>query len=205
MRIALMAVLSFAGLWFVVLRPKPVADEPVQAPKPANGVLSAPAKAEEAVGKANATSAAREGTRQAAPASAAKPAAGSRTAAPAARTRPADAGRAANPRSRAVKAVLADLEANRTVVLLFWERGSADDEEVRRVVQRTDRRGGKVRVHVASIRNVGNFEPITRGVPVVLSPTVLVIGPDRRARTIDGLTQTGEIDETVAEAIRAGR
>ena len=72
-----MAVLAFAGLWLVALRPKPpVAVEPPAAPaaqQPAKGVTAAPAKAEKAVAEANATTAKTEkATPEPAPAPAAK-------------------------------------------------------------------------------------------------------------------------------------
>jgi hypothetical protein len=205
MRIALLVVLAFAGVWFAVLRPKPVEVAP-PAPAPAaqagSGVTGAPEKAEDAVARANGSAAAKEAAAsdKAAPkadAPAAKTdAAAPKTAEPAKAAKPA----AAKPLSP-VKRVLADLDAERTAVLLFWDRRVSDDREVRRAVNAIDRHDGKVRVHVASIGQVGRFEAITNGVPVVTSPTVLVIGKDRRARVVTGLTVTRELDELVVKAL----
>lgn len=175
MRIALMAVLAFAGLWFVALRPKPPqAAAPTPAPAPQTAAKPAPA-------------ASKPTTAKAAPG---KPAAGA-----AKRSTTDD-------RSPALRRVLGDLEAKRTVLLLFWDERKPVDREVRRAVAGVDRRGGKVRVHVQPTANVGDFEPITRGVPVVTSPTVLVIGRTGKARAIGGLTQRSELDELAGRALK---
>ena len=219
MRIALLVVLAFAGLWFAALRPKPPTTEPVAtptpAPKTADAVTSAPKKAEKAAAQANGSAAAKEAAAgDAAPAAAkadetakaapAKPASESaaKTAAPAEPAAPAKP--AADAKPAPLQRVLDDLEAKRTTVLLFWDRRASDDREVRRAVAGIDRHDGKVRVHVQPISKVGLFEPVTRNVPVVTSPTVLVIGKDRRARAVQGLTVTGELDELVVKAL-AGR
>lgn len=98
--------------------------------------------------------------------------------------------------------LLAELDRGRTVVLLFAGRTAADDRAVRRALGRIDRRGGKVAVHVAALRRVGAYEAITRGVQVQQSPTLLVIGKDRTARTIVGFTTTSEIDQLVGDVRR---
>ena len=177
MRIALGVVLSFAALWFVALRPKPVTDAPAPAPAAKVDAAKAPAASKPAV-------------KEAAPA---KPAAKAATkpAAPKVATQP-----------KAVRNVLADIERNKVVVLLFWEPAADDDKAVRKAVDAVDRRGGKVAVHAWNVSRVGDFEPITRGVPVVMAPTVMVIDRDRKAETIDGLTQSREIDELVSRALR---
>jgi hypothetical protein len=181
MRIALLAVLAFASLWFVALRPKPVSDAPpAPAPATASPVTAAPGKAE-AAGAKSAPTASKP---------AATPAAGADKAKP-----------AESKQNPALERVLGDLDKKRTVVLLFWDGKTSVDREVRRAVAATDRHEGRVKVHVQRISKLGAFEPITRGVPVVSSPTVLVIGRDRKARTVAGLTVTSEIDELVDRAI----
>jgi hypothetical protein len=49
------------------------------------------------------------------------------------------------------------------------------------------------------IGDVGRYEAITRGVQVLESPTVLVIGAGGKARAITGYTQTNEIDQAVSD------
>ena len=225
MRIALLAVLAFAGLWLVALRPKPggpAAPPPPAAKqkpaKPAKGVTGAAAKADKAAAEANAATTKRETTAKKTSAGAppavpvAKPkAAAPKPAVPAPVTpaKPAVAAATAKPAApvkadevtKGVKTVLADVEKGKVVVLLFWNRKLDDDREVRRAVGAVDRRDGKVSVRLASIDDLGDYEPITRGVPVVTTPTTLVIDRDRRARAVSGLTVTREIDQLVGRAL----
>jgi hypothetical protein len=209
MRIALLAVLSFAALWFVALRPQPSEVAPPAEPP----VISAPEKAEQAVAQANAESAAREGA-----AAKADPGAGTQARPAPAKAVPAGEAKAAKPaapaktnataasrRSQQVKTLLGDLEARKVVVLLFHDGRTSDDLEVRRAVQAVDRRGGRVAVHVASIKHLGDYAPITKGVPVQNSPTVLVIDRNRQAKRIAGLTVTSEIDDAVTALSRTPR
>jgi hypothetical protein len=240
MRIALLAVLAFAGLWFVALRPKtadttaaPVA--PVAQPaKPAKGLTGAPDKAKDAVAKANGASAKAEATAKAtgepakAPAAAkapvapkapaaAKPAVAKAdpTPAPPKAAKPAPtavpAGQAATPgagtaKSRdetaKVKRVLADLEAKKVVVLLFWDRRSADDREVYRAVEQSDRHDGKVSVRAAPIQKLGDYDSVTKGLPIAASPSVVVIDEQKRATVITGLTVTSEVNAAVNRALK---
>ncbi|HEV3000004.1 MAG TPA: hypothetical protein VGW75_04620 [Solirubrobacteraceae bacterium] len=202
-RIALAASLAFAALWFVALRPKPVPD--AAAPAPA-GAQSAPGKAVE---KAQDAAAAQKAGVDKSEAAAA--AAGSETAAApsgvAARKKAAQPGAqidvsAGEDVSRGAQAVLRDVGAGKVAILLFWDRRVSDDRAVRAAVEAVSRRRGKVAVHTASMQRLADYEPITRGVPVVTSPTVLVIDRARRARSVGGLTVTRELEDLVDKAIR---
>lgn len=186
MRIALLVVLAFAGLWFAALRPKVPTEAPIE-PIPA----AQPAKAKVAEAAAAQPKAAAAKPKPAA----AKP--------KAAVTKPAPAVAKPAPVT-GVERVVSDVRAGHTTVLLFWDRSSSDDREVRRAVAGIDRRGGKVKVHVAPISRVGAYEQITGGAPVVTSPTVLVLDGKGRTRSIGGLTVTRELDELVGKAL-AGR
>ena len=230
MRFALLAVLAFAGLWLVALRPGPA--EPAPAPTaevaapakapakgPAEGLTGAPDKAKAAVGKANGATAKAGASKPAAakadPAS--KPAAAKADPAPkpaAAKPKkavtPAATVPAASPRSGTavkrdenakVKRVLADLEAKKVVVLLFWDKRNADDREVFRSVESADRRDGKVSVRAAPIQQLDAYDAVTKGVPVVGSPSVMIIDRQKRATVITGLTVKTEIDAVVRRAL----
>lgn len=98
--------------------------------------------------------------------------------------------------------ILADLEQGHTAVVLFAGTKASDDRSVRRAVKRVDRRGGKVDVKVVSIKRVGEYEAITRGVDVLQSPTLLVISKQRKARTIVGYTTTSEINQLIGDTRR---
>lgn len=232
MRYALLAVLAFAGLWFVALRPKPVDSTTVPvtpaAQQPAKGLTGAPDKASDAVAKANGSSAKAEvaakatsdeaaAGKPAAKAPAAKkpsvaktePSAPAKAAAPAKTVIPA--GQAATPGSGSskgrvesvkVKRVLADIEAKKVVVLLFWDRRSSDDREVFRAVEGSDRHGGKVSVRAAPIQQLGAYDEVTKGLPIAASPSVVVIDEQKRATVISGFTVTEEVDAAVKRALK---
>jgi hypothetical protein len=89
-------------------------------------------------------------------------------------------------------------------VVLFYNPLGSDDSAVRRAVRGVDRFGGRVSVHSAPISKVGDYEAITRGVQVLQAPTVLVIGHDRKARKLVGLTDAEEIDQLVSDVGGAG-
>jgi hypothetical protein len=210
MRIALLVVLAFAGLWMVVLRPKP-ADDVAAPPAPANGAVSAPAKAQNAVDQADKASAKADATAKAtAESTPAKPAA-PKASKPEATKTSATKGPAATPDSeggpktrnetRKVKRVVADLADKKVVVLLFWDRRSADDREVYRAAEAADRHGGKVSVRAAPIQRLGDYDTVTKGLPIAASPAVVVIDRAKQATVISGLTVTEEIDAAVNDAL----
>ena len=99
--------------------------------------------------------------------------------------------------------ILRDLDKGRTAVLVFWNPLGADDRAALAAARATDRRGGNVTVRVANIEDVADYAAITRGVQVLQAPTTLVIGPDRKARTIVGYTEASEIDQLVGDVRRS--
>lgn len=152
------------------------------------------------------------GSAPAATPAAATPAPAAAKPADAAATKPAGAGTAKPQTAPAAPAadvdpsrrILEGVKQGRTEVVLFTTRAAADDLAVRAAVRRVDRRRGKVAVHVVPLSQVGRYEAITSGVTIKQSPTVVVIGKGRVARTIVGFTTTQEIDQLVAD-VRAGR
>ena len=199
LRIALMGALAFLALWFVVLKPKPPADVP-PAPAP-TGAQSAPGKAVEQAQQV--AGAKPDPAAASAPPAAAEPAPAT-SATPAAKpSAPADAKQAAAEKSaKPADAVLRDVAKGKVAIVLFWDRRVSDDRAVRRAVSELSRRGGKVAVHTAAMKRLADYEVITRGVPIVTSPTVMVIDRARRARTVSGLTVTSELEDVVDKAIR---
>lgn len=196
MRIALAATLAFSAIWFVALRPKPPAADP-GTPAPATASpQSAPGKAAAQAQEAAAGSAGEQEAASAPPAKTVKP----NGAQPGARVDVKQA--AGDSTSKAALAVLEDVVKGKVAVLLFWDRRLTDDRAVQRAVMGLDRRRGKVAVHKAPIGRLAEFEAITRGVPVVTSPTVLVIDRAGRARSVGGLTVPGELEELVGRALR---
>lgn len=183
MRIALAACLVFVAVWFVALRPKPV-DESVDGPLP---TAAEPARSESTPAADKAAADKAQADKAETP----------KAADEAAEKKAAPARKVTDP-----EAVVADVQAGRTVVLLFSSaKGTTDDRAVRDAVAGTDRHDGKVRVHTARISQLPQYEAITRSVPVTTSPTVLVINGQKQATTITGLTTTREIDKQVDAAL----
>jgi hypothetical protein len=204
MRIALAASLAFCALWFVALKPKPPVED---APPPAAPAQSAPGKAAEKAHEAvDASNQADQRLQQASEgvdgtAAGAKPAAkpaGKATAEPA----PSIDLKKAEGASKEAVAVLRDVSRGKVAVLLFWDRRLSDDRAVHRAVMDLNRRGGRVKVHTAAIGDLADYQSITRGVPVVTSPTVLVIDRAARARAIGGLSVRDELEQHVRKALK---
>ena len=158
--IALAAVLSFACLWVVVLRPS--AEE---AGTPATAAPAPAAGAPDTAGPGSGPSATRD---------------------------PVAARRA--------QRVLDALSAGKTVVLLFWNGRSADDRAVRRAVSGVDRKSGRVVVAVERLSRLSAYAPITNGVRVTQTPTVLIVGPNGQTQAIAGYTVPSELNQAVADA-----
>jgi hypothetical protein len=224
-RIVLIVALVFAVLWFLVLRPKPVADgEPAATPPGVTGLANDVAKAHSAVDASRAAAARSEAAANAVggsstskpSATAAKPSATaakpSATAAKSAKPAAAAAKPAAKPATPAKpgladdaapgdpsRTLLASVDAGKVVVVLFWNKNASDDRATRRGLRTIDLHGGKVAASAVPIADVGRYEAITRGVQVLESPTVLVIGAGGKARAITGYTQAKEIDQAVSD------
>ena len=209
MRIALGATLAFLALWMVALRPKPPPTQPTATP-PA-GAQSAPGKAAEQAQQAVGASQESAQKHESAAAGKDDATASGTPAKPVAQDakKPGaaiDVKRAAGDNtSKAALSVLRDVAGGKVAVLLFWDRRLSDDRAVRTAVKGLSRRGGKVAVHVAPIGQLAKYEPITRGVPVVTSPTVLVIDRAGHARAVGGLSVPRELEELVGKALKVKR
>jgi hypothetical protein len=209
-RIGLAAVAVIGVLWFVALRPKsapdqsagstPAAQTHAQAPG-VTGLGNAVDAAKGAVSQSNASATASEQAAQQASGDAA-------ASTPSATTATANAGVSTAPAKTAAKpavaadpstAILAGLGRRDVAIVLFYNPLGADDAAVRRALRGVDRFGGRVTVHAAPIAKVGDYEAITEGVQVLQAPTLLVIGHDKHARKIVGLTDAKEIQQLVGD------
>jgi type IV secretory pathway VirB10-like protein len=215
MLIALAATLVLAAVWMVALRPKaPTADT---APIPSQ--VKVIPKAQAASKAADAANAATKAAAEAAGGDAA-PAATTPAPAPtpaqaptapkaatpeaAAKPQPAPAPAAKLVKLSGQARVLAEMRADKVVVLLFATPRGEDDRAVVRAVRGLDRHRGRVAVHVVPVSRVGAYDAVTRGLTVAQSPTTLIIDRDRKARMIVGLTEPRELSQAVGDAL-AGR
>jgi len=208
--IALAAVIVFAAAKFTVLRPKDdTGSTPAAATAPGQtGLQGAVDKANHAVGASKASAkrseqaAATASGDAAAPATApAKPSA-TATAKPATPAKPAVAPAKPLPKLEAGDKsgpILSDLSEGKVVVALFFNPHGADDNAALRAVRAADRHHGRVIVHSIPIQDVGDYNALTSGVEILQAPTVLVIGPNHKARPIVGYTEVKEIDQTVGD------
>jgi hypothetical protein len=200
-RIVVVAVLGLMAAYMLVLKPK---DEPIPLDTPAvqssEPAVSKPGKVAEAAKAAvGATNDKTEATESlsgsgAKPATGAAPAAKGGAAAPAAEV----SGKVKGLPKPVAKAI----DDRKVLVLLFWDRDSADDRAVRRELRAVDRWSGEVRVHAAQAAKVSRYARITRGANVAQSPTTLVVDRNLKVTTLVGFVDTQSVDQAVLDALR---
>jgi len=190
-QVALLVSLVFAALWFLTLRTHGGSEQPV-APLPQPAAVRDAPSASPAPVERSVTATAIAGAEQIG--AILDP--GASRAAPAPAREAAGAGELPGPVARAIA-------GHKVVVLLFWHERSPDDRAVRSTVARLDRRGGKVLVVTAPLRDLGRYAQITNGVRVLQSPTVVVVDGRRGARAITGFVDLDVIDQAVRDALAA--
>jgi len=92
--------------------------------------------------------------------------------------------------------VEAELKQGRTVLVLFWDPKGTDDVAVRRELHALQALHGKsglpqnrrLALHEAGPGEVGSFGSFTRAVQVYVTPTILIILPSGKTKTLTGLT-----------------
>jgi hypothetical protein len=219
--IGLLVTLAVAGVYFVALKPPGKGnDSPYNAPisdaqKAVVQSQVAAAKAQAAAGNAAQAAA---GDPSAAPAATAKPptalgnaskaqphhvvvvkpAAVKPAVTPHAAAKPAAASGSSvklAPWDRSAK-VFAALAKHKVAVMLFWTKGGADDNSVRRAVAQVSKRP-RVAIFTMPMADVGKYAAITTNIPIDVSPTVLVISPSRNYIPISGYTTAAAIDQAI--------
>ena len=207
-RIVLICAVAFMAAWMTVLKPKPVTAEPdgstatttTQAPtaQSAAGQFAQRAEAAKATAESAAAKAAGEDTAAAAAGTSAATKAGNTAVTTGGATAAAKPAKPAGLPTR-VRTALAD---DKVVVLLFWTPRAADDRAVHAELAKVDRHAGKVVVQAAPVFRIARFQRITRGADVAQSPTVVVVGRDRKAETLVGYVDHVSVDQLVTDALR---
>ena len=207
-RIVLICAVAFMAAWMTVLKPKPVTAEPdgstatttTQAPtaQSAAGQFAQRAEAAKATAESAAAKAAGEDTAAAATGTSAATKAGTTAVGTSGGTAAAKPAKPAGLPTR-VRTALAD---DKVVVLLFWTPRAADDRAVHAELAKVDRHAGKVVVQAAPVARIARFQRITRGADVAQSPTVVVVGRDRKAETLVGYVDHVSVDQLVTDALR---
>ncbi|HEX5309886.1 MAG TPA: hypothetical protein VFW38_12505 [Solirubrobacteraceae bacterium] len=118
--------------------------------------------------------------------------------------RPAAAKRASDHRPAAQVVVEREVAQGKTVLLLFWDSKSSVDREVHSETQAMVASSkGKLALHAAAPRQVGEFGSLTEVAQVYQTPTILIVNRHGVVSTLTGLTDTFSLRQLVHEAQRA--
>jgi hypothetical protein len=188
-RIFLAIAVIFMAAWMTVLKPKDpeVGTEPAGNVASGEPAVSAPGKVAEAVKDAIAPSATTTDTA---------------TGTQSGTTTPGTPAAKADTVSGVPKPIARAIAKDKVVAILFHNGTSADDRAVRAAFKKADRWSGRVHFASAPIDRVSRYSPITRGVDVNQSPTVIVIDRDLDATPLVGYVDTRSIDQAVVDALR---
>jgi len=225
MQIALAAVLLFFAVWFVALRPKsqnggeaaaPAPSAAQTTPAPVSGaapgtqglaravdkahqaVTTADQAGERAAGNAASTTGGAAATRAVAPAQA-------RAHAPAR----AHANRGAHVSTKPihthgpVASVREALRLHKAIAIAFVDSATADSRSVDRELLHVSHFGGKAFTLSVPLADLSDYGFITKSVEVTVAPTVVIVDPRRRATMIVGATDRVEIEQRLADALKA--
>jgi hypothetical protein len=97
--------------------------------------------------------------------------------------------------------VESELKRGRTVIVLFSSPAGAVDAVVRgqlALLTLSQNRG--IAVHYASPRELGAYGTVTRSLQILQTPTILVISPSGKTKTLTGLADAYAIRQAVREA-----
>jgi len=209
MQIALAATLLFLAVWFVALRPKPQSGGEAPAPAPAaqpsssgaapgtEGLTRAIDKADEAVTTANGDTAAP-----------AEQAGGAGASEGTGAARAADRGSvriSTKPihTHGPVASVRAALRMHKAIAIAFVDSATADSRAVDRELLHVSRFGGRAFTLSVPLADLSDYGFITKSVAVTVAPTVVIVDPQRRATTIVGAADRVEIEQRLADALKA--
>ena len=78
------------------------------------------------------------------------------------------------------------LDAKKTVVILFWNKGGVDDRSVKNSVDQLPRRGGKTAVFTDKVANLSRYTRITAAASVTQTPALVVVNPEGKAEVLNG-------------------
>jgi hypothetical protein len=92
------------------------------------------------------------------------------------------------------------LDANKVVVLLFWNPKGSDDRSVKEAVDALPRRGGKVAVFT-NTHDVSRYARITIPTNLRQTPTLVVVDPRGQARVATGYHDTASVEQYVVDAL----
>jgi hypothetical protein len=222
MQIALAATLLFLAVWFVALRPKSSTGGEAPAPAPAaqpsssgaapgtEGLTRAIDKAHEAVTTANGDAERAAQSSAEAPATTTGGTAAGSAAHAGGATRASEHGGASGRISTKpihthgpVASVRAALRMHKAIAIAFVDSATADSRAVDRELLHVSRFGGRAFTISVPLVDLSDYGFITKSVEVTVAPTVVIVDPQRRATTIVGAADRVEIEQRLADALKA--
>jgi hypothetical protein len=120
------------------------------------------------------------------------------------------AAKPAKPKQPAVEAgaglpapVARALNANKVVVLFFYEPAASDDQATRAAVRAVRRvgSGGHVALFQDTVSHISNYRRIVGSLGVSQSPAMVVIDRNRRAQLLQGFVDSGTIQQTLRDVL----
>jgi hypothetical protein len=98
--------------------------------------------------------------------------------------------------------VAKELDAKKTVVILFWSRAGIEDRSVKSSVDRLPRRGGKTAVFTDKVANLSDYTRITAAASVNQTPAMVIVNPKGNAEVLNGYYDFQTIRQFVRNAAR---
>jgi hypothetical protein len=218
MQIALGATLLLLVVWFAALRPKSQNADQAAAPAPAQttpapvsgaapgtaGLAGAVDKAHQAVTTANEAGEHAAGNAGDAPAARSGAAAQSGSAAKSANAHGGGVRISRKPihTHGPVASVRAALRMHKAIAIAFVDSATADSRAVDRELLHVSHFGGRAYTLAVPLADIADYGFITSTVEVTVAPTVVIVDPQRRATTIVGAADRGEIEQRLADALK---
>jgi hypothetical protein len=98
------------------------------------------------------------------------------------------------------KKVAGAIGAHKTVVVLFYRRGGADDDATAHAVSSV--KGKRVSVFLASPKQFGSYRRLVGGLDLSSLPATVIVGKDRSARVLEGFVDSRTLAQEVADSTR---
>jgi hypothetical protein len=96
--------------------------------------------------------------------------------------------------------VASAIGAHKTVVVLFYRRGSADDDATAKAASSV--KGKNVAVFLASPKQFGSYRRLVGGLDLSGLPATVIVGKDRSARVLEGFVDGRTLAQEVADSAR---
>jgi hypothetical protein len=100
------------------------------------------------------------------------------------------------------RAVAQAIDANKVVVLFFYEPAGADDQATRAAV-RTARSegGGRVRVFQDVVAHISDYRRVVGSLGISQTPAMVIVDRKRTARILEGYLDSGTIRQSLRDAL----